>query len=200
MTIASMIALFGAMVSLAIIPDASTLAVVARSLGSGLSQALITITGILAGDLIFVLIAVYGLASVADSNLFILVKYLGGAYLVWAGIVLWNSSRKEVKKTTELPARSNFLFGLLITLGDPKAIFFYISFLPVFVDLSRISITDLTIIITLIIIAVGGTKLTYACLADKARIFFKSPQSKKWMNTIAGCVLIVSGVFLILKD
>ena len=114
--------------------------------------------------------------------------------------VLWNSSRKEVKKTTELPARSNFLFGLLITLGDPKAIFFYISFLPVFVDLSRISITDLTIIITLIIIAVGGTKLTYACLADKARIFFKSPQSKKWMNTIAGCVLIVSGVFLILKD
>jgi len=98
MTIASMIALFGAMVSLAIIPDASTLAVVARSLGSGLSQALITITGILAGDLIFVLIAVYGLASVADSNLFILVKYLGGAYLVWAGIVLWRLSDKLCKR------------------------------------------------------------------------------------------------------
>jgi threonine/homoserine/homoserine lactone efflux protein len=42
------------------------------------------------GDFVFILLAVYGLSAIAETmgNQFVLVKYLGGAYLIWLGVSL----------------------------------------------------------------------------------------------------------------
>lgn len=203
MTFGSITALFGAMIALAIIPDSSTFAVVARSIGSGFTHGLVTVTGILVGDFVFIIFAVYGLWSIAEAmgNLFVLVKYLGGAYLIGLGIALWRSNSKtvEVEGIKELSWGSNFLCGLFITLGDPKAILFYMSFLPAFVDLSRVSIIDIILIMAMVAVVVGAVKLGYAYMAGKTRLLFNSSKAKNRMNIAAGGVMICTGIFLVTK-
>ena len=198
-----MAALFGAMATLAIIPSPSVFAVVARSIASGFAHGLVTVLGIMVGDLLFIILAIYGLSAIAETMnaFFFLVKYIGGAYLIWSGIKLWQSRSQfvdfeEIKESSWL---SSFLSGLLITLGDSKAVFFYISFLPAFLELSSISIMDTIAVVTIATIAVGGSKLGYAYMGDRARSLFNNSKSKKRMNVAAASVAICTGIFLITK-
>ena len=203
MTFSSIFTLFGTMAVLAILPSPSVFAVVARSIASGFTHGLITVIGIVTGDFVFIILAIYGLSAIAETitSLLILVKYLGGAYLIWLGIKLSRAKLQnvEIEAITESSWVSNFLSGLLITLGDYKAIFFYISFFPAFLDLSTISIMDTILIMLIATIAVGGIKLIYAYMADKARFLFTSSRARKGMNITAASVMIGTGIFLIAK-
>ena len=203
MTLSSIAALFAAMITLAMIPSPSVFAVVARAIASGFTHGAISTMGILVGDFIFIVLAICGLATIAEKmeSLFILVKYLGGAYLIWLGISLSRSKSEAVELTgiKETSWLSSFLSGLFITLSDPKAILFYMGFFPAFIELSQISLVDVTLILAIATIAVGGSKLGYAYMADKSRLLFKSSQAKKAMNIIAGSVTMGTGIFLIGK-
>lgn len=188
---------------LAIIPSVSVLAVTARSAAFGFTHGVLTALGIVAADILFILIAVYGLALVAElmGAQFKLVQYLGGAYLIWLGISLWRADTKarqsdEVKQSSH---SSSFLTGFLITLGDQKAILFYLGFFPAFVDLSRMTPADTLIIIMIAIIGVGGAKLVYAYLADRARTIFENTRAVRGINILAACVMIAVGLTLLLK-
>ena len=202
MTFSSMAALFGAMVVLAFIPSVSVLTVSARSAASGFIHGAFTTIGILVGDIVFILVAVLGLTILAETmgDLLALVKYLGGAYLIWLGIKLWKSVPKSRKaeEVVESSLLSSFLTGLFITLGDQKAILFYLGFFPAFVDLSAISYFDTSIIVVIAITAVGGVKLGYAFMANRAGLLF-SPTAYRGLNIAAGSVVIGVGVFLVAK-
>lgn len=204
MTISSIVTLFGAMSILALLPSASVFAVVARAISSGFARGVVTALGIVVGDFIFIFLAIYGLSAIAETmaSLFIIVKYLGGAYLIWLGIELWRAKSKtvEVEGIRESLWLSNFLSGLSITLSDSKAILFYMGFFPAFLDLSALSASDLSIILLVTTVSVGGVKVGYAYMADRARLLFKSPQAKKILNAIAGTVMLGTGIFLIANE
>jgi threonine/homoserine/homoserine lactone efflux protein len=102
---------------------------------------------------------------------------------------------EEVIKTSLL---SSFLTGLSITLADQKVTLFYLVFFSAFLDISKISYFDTSIIIAITIVAVGGVKLGYAFMAARARLLISS-QTRKGINIAAGCVMIAVGVFLITK-
>ncbi|ELS02908.1 putative threonine efflux protein [Xenococcus sp. PCC 7305] len=212
MTWSSIFALFGTMFVLAMIPGPSVFAVVARSISSGFTHGLITVAGIVVGDFIFIILAIYGLSAIAETlgSLFMIVKYLGAAYLIWLGIQLWRSRNVslsgnqrshllEGQEIKELSWLSNFMTGLLITLADHKAIFFYMSFFPAFLDLSQVSVFEVGIIMVVAAIAVGGSKLVYAYLANRARFIFESSRAKRRLNMTAGALMIATGFFLAVK-
>lgn len=202
MTFSSIVALFGGMAVLAFIPSVSVLTVSARSAVYGFIHGVFTTIGIVVGDIIFIALAIFGLSVIAQTmgSLFVLVKYLGGAYLIWLGIRLWKSKSKAVQAEGMIKPSllSSFLTGLLITLADQKAILFYLGFFPAFLDLSAISYLDASIIILIAIVAVGGVKLCYAYMADRAclLISFKTYQG---INITAGIVMIAVGLFVMLK-
>lgn len=203
MTLSSVVALLLAMLSLAIIPDASAIAVITRSITSGFSRAFIIVIGILLGDLIFILLAIYSLSAIVQvlGGLFAIVKYISGGYLIWLGVKLCRAKSQvlDIEEIKEESWFTDFLCGLLITLGDPKAIFFYISFLPAFVDLSSISFIDIGTIMLIATIAVCGVKLSYAYMADKARNLLKNSKAKKIMNLSGGIAMIIIGIVLMIK-
>lgn len=202
LTFTSIAALFGAMVVLASIPSVSVLTVLARSATSGFIHGAFTSIGIVVGDIVFIILAICGLSVLAETmgSLFVLVKYLCGAYLVWLGTALWRSKNSvEIEGVVESSLLSSFLTGLLITLADLKAIFFYLSFFPAFVDLSTVSVIDTSIIIVVAAIAVGGIKLGYAFIADRTSLLFNRSRTKKIINITAGSVMIGVGVFLMVK-
>lgn len=202
MTFSSMAALFGAMIVLAAIPSISVLAVSTRAATFGFIYGVFTTIGIVVGDIIFIIIAIWGLSLLAETmgNLLILIKYLGGVYLMLLGVGLCRSKVKDMKmdEVTESSWLSSFLTGLLITLGDQKATLFYLGFFPAFLDISKISYVDTIVIIAITVVTVGGVKLGYALMADRARLLISSKLRKR-INIAAGCVMVAVGVFLVTK-
>lgn len=196
-------ALLGSMIVLAIVPSVSVLAVTARSAAFGFSHGLFAALGIVLADIGFILVAIYGLALIAEmmGDQFRLIQYLGAAYLIWLGISLWRADAKT--RTTDDVSQSSFLSsfltGFLITIGDQKAILFYLGFFPAFIDLSAMTPADTLIIIVIAILGVGGAKLVYAFLADRAGRLFRDSRALRGINMLAACVMIAVGVALLLK-
>jgi len=203
LTLTQIAAIFTIMIIGAAVPSVSVLAVSTRSATSGFIHGVFTTIGIIVGDILFIILAIFGLAILAETmgDLFVLVKYLGGAYLIWLGIGLWRSKSKveNIQGKTESSLLSSFLTGLFITLGDQKAILFYFGFFPAFLDLTKTTFIDTGIIITLAIVAIAGAKLSYAYLAIKARLLISSKAHQR-INITAGSVLIAVGVFVVVKD
>ena len=202
MTSSKIAALLGAMLVLAMIPSLSVFAVVARSAAWGFSHGLATAMGIVTGDLAFIIVAIFSLSSVAENTtgLIIFIKYAGGIYLVWSGIRLISFSAKTstITPVTKSSWLSSFWSGLSLTLGDQKAILFYLSFFPAFLDLNDVSFWDVTIVMTIAIVTVGGVKVAYAYFASRAIIW--RPQTIETIYPIAGMVLIVTGIVLICQN
>jgi len=203
MAFTTLLFLFMAMVVLAVVPGPGVLAVVARSMASGFYHGVVTAVGIVTGDFIFILLAIYGLSAAAEmlGNLFSLVSYLGGAYLIWLGCSLWGAKTKalQVEILNEPSWYANYFSGLFITLSNPKAILFYAGFFPAFLELSTLSYIGIVTIMGVTALAVGGTMLTYAYIASHVKTVFQSKKTEKTINLIAGSVMVLTGVFLLSK-
>jgi len=181
------------MMVLAASPGPGVFATVARSLASGFRPALGVISGIILGDIIFLLLATFGLSVIAQAlgDLFLVVKICGGAYLVFLGVKLWVKNPEfasgQYGKCTGL-GWENFTSGLIITLSNPKVILFYCGFLPSFLDLSLLTMFDLMVVVAIVSTVLASVLGTYAYLASRARqiftnrkaVFFLSNQRAKF--------------------
>ncbi|MDZ7819752.1 MAG: LysE family translocator [Aliarcobacter sp.] len=203
MSTLNIFAFAGAMFLLAITPGPGVFATISRALASGFTAASFVVLGIVVGDIIFLLLAIFGLSAIASilGDFFILVKYLAGAYLIFLAYKILTSKQSEtnIEGIKELSWKKNFLTGVLITLSNPKVILFYLGFLPTFVNLQTLTTIDIFIISIIVTIVLGGVMLAYAYSANKARKLFKSNSSKRKMNIAAGSVMLGAGGVLILK-
>ena len=191
------------MIVLASIPSVSVLAVSARAASFGFTHGFFAALGIVVGDIIFILIAVYGLVIIAElmGDGFGWIQYLCAAYLIWLGIAMWRADYKAQRSDEVRTSswRSSFMTGLLITLGDQKAILFYLGFFPAFLDLTQMTHVDTLIIIVIATFGVGGAKLVYAWLADRASLIFKNSGAVRGLNLFAAGIMISVGVVLLFK-
>ncbi len=193
------------MLILAASPGPGVFATVARALVSGFKPALGVIAGIVVGDIIYLGFAIFGLSVVAHAmgELFIFVKIAGGAYLVWLGLKIWCSKTTENKIETKQRKQhwsGNFASGLLITLSNPKVILFYCGFLPTFLNLSRLSITDIVIVGSVVTSVLFFVLAGYAYLASSTRQHFSEAKSIKYLNRTAGFVMVTTGVAIAVKS
>tara|TARA_R110002110_G_scaffold2863_6_gene14442 strand:+ start:1108 stop:1737 length:630 start_codon:yes stop_codon:yes gene_type:complete len=197
--LASAATLFASMLILALVPSLSVVTVTARAAAYGFRHGAAAAAGIVAGDLVFILLAVLGLAALASSldGVLIVLKYGGGAYLIWLGVRLWRAGPARAEPGA-VPAKlsSSFFAGLLLTLGDQKAVLFYLVFFPAFVDLNALTAPDIAAILAIAAVSVGTAKLAYACLAARAGRLF-GPRASSRLTVLAAGMLIVVGVFLI---
>lgn len=203
MTLYSMLAFASAMFLLAITPGPGVFATISRALASGFNNAAFVVLGIVLADLLFLLLAIFGLSAIATilGDLFVIVKYLGAAYLFYLGYKILTSKDNDtnVDAVVELSWKKNFLAGLLITLANPKVILFYLGFLPTFVNLQTLTVIGIVIISTILTIVLGGVMLGYAYSASGAKKLFKSKSAKRKMNIAAGSTMVTAGGVLIAK-
>ncbi|WP_345989877.1 LysE family translocator [Sulfurimonas sp. HSL1-2] len=199
MTFYSIAGLSAAMFVLAVTPGPGVFITVSKALASGFRNTLPVIAGIVTGDLIFLLFAIFGLAAISETfeTMFLIIKYLGAGYLIWLGIKLWRSHPEKMEITASKKHR--FLSGLSITLGNPKVILFYLGFLPTFVDLNALSSLDVFSIAFIVSSILGAVMSFYAYSASRARQLFKNERTQKQMNEIAGSVMIGTGSLLLYR-
>ena len=91
------------------------------------------------------------------------------------------------------------LAGFLLTFGDQKAILFSLGFFPAFVDLRQLTPVDTLLIILIATLGVGGPKLVYAWLADRASLILDNRRAVRGLNLFAAIVMILVGAVLLLK-
>lgn len=204
MTSISLISLCGAMLVLAASPGPGVFATVARSMASGFKSSLPVIAGIILGDLIYLMLAIFGMAAVAHvlGKLFVLVKIAGGIYLIFLGLRIWAAHPAGApadKSKAELSDSSSFLSGLLITLSNPKVILFYCGFLPNFLNLAGLGATDIMVVCVVIGSILALVLLAYSYLAGRARQAIYNNDLQRSANRSAGAMMIFAGVWVAIK-
>jgi len=202
-SVESLFTLFSAMVLLAIVPGPAVFAVIARSFSSGtLSGAYLT-AGIIFGDYVFIILALFGLSTLAEAmgSTFFVIKYLSAAYLIWLGYKLLRTkaSSIDIESSKDASLTSNFLSGLLITLGNPKAILFYLGFFPAFINIGDVNLTDTGLIMLTATLAFGSVNIGYTLLAVRARQTFKSANASKVINKTAGTIMVTTGAIVAIR-
>jgi threonine/homoserine/homoserine lactone efflux protein len=202
MTIWASLSLIGARLLLAASPGPGVFATVSRSITSGFINSSFLIVGIVVGDILFLILAIYGLSYIAQilNELFILVKYLGGSYLIYLGYKIWISrSKNEIELMNDFSHKTNFYTGFFITLSNPKVIIFYIGFLPAFKSIETFTIFDTFLIISLLSITLTSVLIIYSYMAIKAKKLFKTKNAILVLNKISAFVMFFIGSLLILK-
>lgn len=185
-------------------PGPGTFAVVARALGSGFSHAFSMSLGMVLGDLVFLLMAIFGLNTIAYmmGDVFVVVKYIGGFYLIYLGIKIFRSkpSKESIKSSKSISLSKDFISGFLICISNPKVILFYLGFLPTFVNLSTLTGSDVLLVSSLVVIILTIVLGGYSYFAARARKVIKKPRTQTIMNRFAGSVMLGAGTALILKQ
>ncbi|MFQ3670271.1 MAG: LysE family translocator [Verrucomicrobiia bacterium] len=204
MTFLGFVAFVGIMVVLAALPSASVALVVARSSSGGLLNGLATTMGIVVADLLFIAVAMMGMTALAVSlgSVFSVVRWIGGAYLIWLGVKLVMSKETTpwaLGKERGSALVSSFAAGFLLTLGDLKAILFYASLFPALLDLPSLRAWDLVLIGMATIVTVGGVKMVYAIAARAVTDRLGWARGHRLGKSLAGGLMIGTGGYLMVK-
>jgi threonine/homoserine/homoserine lactone efflux protein len=181
-------------------PGPGVILTLTNSISYGVRGAIGGIFGIAVGTFIVAGISATSLGVIlaTSSMAFTIMKYIGAAYLIYLGIKLWNApvTTIEDKKNSKKGKKLQFLEGLTLQLTNPKAVFFFMSIFPQFVDFSKdysmqfvffvITYSSLVILIHFI----------YAYLAKKSRRWLSSQKGGKSVNRFGGGTFIFFGVGL----
>jgi threonine/homoserine/homoserine lactone efflux protein len=194
MTLAGFFTYCGALAIAAAIPGPGVTALVARALGSGFRSSLFMAFGLILGDLTYLTAVMLGLALVAQTfgTVFLIVKWLGVAYLAWLAWTFWTSG--ITPETVEARKGSggfltSVLSGLAVTLGNPKTMIFYLALTPTLVDLRTITLSDYAILAALTAGVLLIVLVPYLVLAAKARSLLTAPRALKALNRTAAAFM-----------
>ncbi|MBE2216268.1 MAG: LysE family translocator [Opitutaceae bacterium] len=187
-------------------PGPGVFAIVSCAIARGAREALALVCGIVLGDLAYFSCAVLGMAALARSmgGAFLAVKLAGAAYLAWTGVRLWLQDPAVTARAQEGSSRErgfarNVAGGLAVTLGNPKAIAFYAGLLPMVVTLEQLSAADVGAMAVIVVFVVGGILAAYALAAAHGRRFLGQPMRVRWLNRLAGLVMIAAAVAIALR-
>ena len=130
-----------------LLPGPNSMFVLAVASARGVKVGYQAATGVFVGDTVLLLLTALGAATLLHTYpaLFMVVKYVGAAYLTWLGFsLIRNTLREGFKQVASdaarlpaqptAPAASPFQRALLISLLNPKAILFLLSFFVQFID------------------------------------------------------------------
>jgi threonine/homoserine/homoserine lactone efflux protein len=180
-------------------PGPGVIAIVARALGSGFRSVIPGAFGILAGDLILMTLSAFGLALVAQAmgHLFLIVKIAGGLYLFYLAWKYWTAKVEETGEVVPQSAGRGFLAYLGLTLGNPKAIAFFVALLPVAVDPRTLNWAGWLQLCGATFLVIPAITLTYAALAARLSKFVASAKARRRINKGAGAVMAGAGALII---
>ena len=185
----------------AISPGPGLFAVLAISTRYGPIPAVWLSLGHTIGDIIYVALAMLALNVLSDviSNSMLYVKILGASYLIYIGYQQWRSKGISFEQSSQKNSTLKLLMaGFVVGVTNPKTIIFYLSFLPIFIDLNNLTVVTEIEVISV----VGFTVFFVLSLANimgvKLRKHIENPTIIKRVNELTGIKMILVGCFVAL--
>ena len=187
-----------------ITPGPGVAAMIARGLGTGLRGWLPYALGFMLGDMVWFTIAATGLAALAHefALAFMVVKYAGCAYLIYLAWKIWKSPPHvaDIEQThVATAAWPSFIGALTLCLGNPKVIVFFVSIMPLVVDVRHVTISSY--LAMLAVMAPFAPLLTFGVLylAKRARMVFQSAKALKRINRGSAGLMAGAAAVIALK-
>ena len=168
-----------------IAPGPAVAMVMSRGASIGLVRTLPFIAGLVIGDILLFIAALLGLAALAAAlgPLFLVIKWLGVCYLLYLAYSTWNAEVSLLESTAVGPSGlKSFGMALLLPLGNPKAVGFYVALLPTVMDISHLTFTTALQFTVAIIVIWGLVLVFYTAVADSGRCYFNDSSMQKWLN------------------
>lgn len=192
-----------ACVAIIIVPGPTVTVIIANSLRSGSRAGLANVAGTQAGLLIMIGILALGLETVVEnlSQVFVYVKLVGAAYLIWLGFKLFRSNGGLADIDPNIPEKSlagYFWQGVLVIWSNPKALFFFGAFIPQFVNPSGNTALQ-TFILGLVFMAVATLLDTAYAVAAAKTGGLLTRGNVKLVEKISGTCLIGGGLWMALS-
>lgn len=194
-----------AITALTISPGLDTLLVMRNSARGGIRDGLLTSLGICLGLFVHATISAAGLSMIllGSAELFMLLKLLGAAYLIWLGIQSLRAALQKrtlqlskTEKPRAISAITSLREGILSNVFNPKPIVFYMAFLPQFIDPAYSALTQ-SLMMASVHFAIGMLWLsTLAVMVNRARLMLQRPQIAQIIDSITGVLLVGFGVKL----
>lgn len=188
-----------AMAGLWVVPGPVWVALTARALSGGMSGAWPLAVGVALGDLIWPLCAILGLAWVLSlyGDALSVMGWIAAGVFIIMGLLLLRAPAKAPgtdSRMTRPGLWAGFSVGVAAVVGNPKAILFYMGFLPGFFDLSQITMPDIAAILVISAVVPLIGNLGLALFLDRARRLLESPQAIRRLNIVSGVLLILVGI------
>lgn len=188
----------GALVVLFLTPGPVWVGLIARSLSGGFHAAWPLALGVVIGDVLWALLAIFGITWILSlyGGILEALKWVAAAVFVVMGFAVIRSADKSIGADSSLTRPgmwAGFVAGLAVILGNPKAILFYMGMLPGFFDLTRLTTVDVAVIVGLSAVVPLIGNLSMAVFIDRARRLISSPAALRRMNLSAGVLLILVG-------
>ncbi len=204
MTISAFLAYVVALAIAVAIPGPGIAALVGRALGTGARRTMPMLFGLALGDVVFLTLAVAGLALVAKSfsTLFLVIKLMGAAYLLYLAYRFWTSGIEiqDVKKASgRREGLASMMAGFAVTIGNPKTLVFYMAILPAVMDLTTVDITGYLVLVALTFLVLFVVLTPYVLLAERARSFLKDPAHLRLLNRFAATAMTGTAAWIVAR-
>ncbi len=205
-TLTSIFLLFTATVLLCIIPGPDMLYIIARSTSQGRSAGVLSCVGIATGGLLQTSAIALGLSGLflAVPIAYEIIKYAGATYLIYLGICTVLNREELIADASgeKTSLMKTFWQGTFTTLLNPKVAFFYLAFLPQFVDKAQAHIPFQLFILGLVFNITGlAIDASIALLASLLGIWLTSHKgAAKIIRWLTGGVFVGLGVRLALSQ
>lgn len=177
------------------VPGPGVVAIVARSLGSGFRSCVPGAIGVLCGDLVWMTLSAFGLAGLAAAMgaWFLIVKYAGALYLLYMGYKYWTAEVREMPEIVPASASQSFFSHLSVTLGNPKAMGFFLALFPQVVDLRHLNAAGYLQLVAATAVLIPSIMLAYAGAAAQVRTLLTSRRARKNINRTAAVIMAGAG-------
>jgi threonine/homoserine/homoserine lactone efflux protein len=199
MTLAQWLPFALASAILVAIPGPTVLLVVSYALGHGRKYALATTAGVALGDLTSMTASMLGLGVLlaASAEWFMVVKWIGAAYLIYLGVKLWRAPVMDpdaVQAPAELRTSRIVAHAYAVTTLNPKSIVFFVAFVPQFIDPHVASMSQIAVLEATFIGIAALNAFLYAMLASAARRAIRRTEVQRAVNRTGGALLVGAGV------
>jgi threonine/homoserine/homoserine lactone efflux protein len=199
----TLLAFVGVSVLLSVTPGPDMAVVTKNALAHGRRGVILTTTGIALALAVWVTATAVGLSAVvrASSDLLIVLKLIGAAYLAYLGIRTLIDSRRrpdDLLAGTPPAAAAHVIFrqGFLSALSNPKLGVFFVTFLPQFVTPGQALLPRL-LLLGLIFALIGWPWMNvYGLFVTRIRDVVTAPRVRQWMERVTGVVLLGFGARL----
>lgn len=184
-----------ALLILFLTPGPVWVALLARAMSGGFHAAWPLAMGVVVGDVLWPLLAVLGVSWLVDQldGVMTILRWVAVVMFLWMGWALIRAKGSALSADSRLTRPgmwAGFIAGLVVILGNPKAILFYMGVLPGFFDLTQVTAWDIAVIcgLSLIVPLVGN--LILAAGVGRVRTVLKSETALRRMNLASGLLLI----------
>jgi threonine/homoserine/homoserine lactone efflux protein len=182
-------------------PGPGLAAIVASVLAQGARKTVWFCAGVIVGDLFWLTLSLSGLALIAQQIpiVFVTIKWAGVSYLIWLAWKTWNANPdfgqiRVADKGHSPIARAGA--GFAITLGNPKAMLFYMALLPSLLNTGDLSLIALLPYYVAVFVVLTTVFAVYVIAAQSARRAMKNTRAVRKFNRITATALGGAAVWI----